>query len=67
VRNVYKILVSKPDGKRPLERPRCRWEDIIRHDLKETRCEVVDWIHLAQDKDQWWAAAVNTVMNFWVP
>jgi hypothetical protein len=62
VRNTYKILVENPEGKRPLGRRRHRWEDNIRMDLRELGWEVVDWIHLAQDRDQWWAV-LNTVMN----
>jgi hypothetical protein len=49
--NAYNILVGKPEGKRPLGRPRCRREDNIRMDFREIRCESVDWMHLAQDKD----------------
>jgi hypothetical protein len=51
-RNVYKVLMGKPEGKRPLERPRRRWEDGIRMDLKETGWGSVEWIQLAQDSDQ---------------
>jgi len=58
-------LVGKPEGKRPLRRPRQRWEDDIRMDPKEIEWECVDWILLAQDRDQWWAL-VNMVMNLWV-
>jgi hypothetical protein len=65
MRYIYKILVAKPEGKRPLRRPRCRWED-IKMDLKETGYGGVDWIHLAQDRDWRWAL-VNTVMNLRVP
>jgi hypothetical protein len=61
-RNVYRILMGNPEGKRPLERPRHRWEDGIRMDLKEISCGSVDWIQLAQDR-YWWPALVNTVMN----
>jgi hypothetical protein len=61
-RNVYKVLMGKPEGKRPLERPRHRWEDGIRVDLKEIGLGSVDWIQLAQDRDRW-QALVNTVMN----
>jgi len=66
--NAYKVLVGKPETERPLGRPTYRWEYIIiiRIDLRETGYEYVDWLHLAQDRDQWWAL-VNTVMNFWVP
>jgi hypothetical protein len=62
IRNVYQILVRKPEGKEQHGRPRCRWEGNIRLDLRETGWEGVDWIHLAQDRDQW-LALVNTVMN----
>jgi hypothetical protein len=61
-RKVYKVLVGKPEGKRPLGRPRCRWEYGIRMDLREIGWGSVDWIQLAQDRD-WWQALVNTVMN----
>jgi hypothetical protein len=60
--NVYRVLKGKPEGKRPLGRPRCRWEDGIRMDFREIGCGSVDWIQLAQDRDRWWAL-VNTVMN----
>jgi len=66
MRNVYKILVWKQEGKRPLGRPRCRWEDNIRMDLREVLWEGVDWVHLTQDMDHW-GAVVNTVMNLRVP
>jgi hypothetical protein len=62
VRKVYKVLVGKPEGKRPLGRPRRRWEDRVRMDLREIGLEDVDWIRLAQDKDQW-RAVVSLVMN----
>jgi hypothetical protein len=65
-RNSYRILVGKPEGKRPLGRPRHRWEDNIKMDLTEIECGGMHWIDLAQDRDQWWAL-VNTVMNLWVP
>jgi hypothetical protein len=61
-RNVYRVLSGKPEGKRPLGRPRRKWEDRIRIDLRETGSESVDWIQLAQDRDRW-RALVNTVMN----
>jgi hypothetical protein len=61
-RNVYRVLVGKPEGKRLLERPRRRWEDGIRMDLREIGCGGTGWIHLAQDRDRW-RALVNTVMN----
>jgi hypothetical protein len=61
-RNVYRLLMGKPEGKRPLGRPRRRWEDGIRMDLREIGWASVDWIQLAQDRD-WRRAVVNTVMN----
>jgi hypothetical protein len=61
-RNVYKVLMGKPEGKRPLGRPRRRWEDGIRMDLREIGWGNVDWIQLAQVRDRW-RALVNTVMN----
>jgi len=66
MRNAYKILVRKSEGKRPLGRPRHRWKDNIIMDLREIGWECVNWMHLAEDREQWWAL-VNTVMNFWVP
>jgi hypothetical protein len=65
-RNAYRILVRKPEDKRPLGRPRRRWVDNIKMDLREIGWDGVDWIHLAQDRDQW-MALVNTVMNLRVP
>ena len=65
-RGVYKALVGKPEGKRPLGRPRHRWEDNIKMDLQEVGCGGMDWIELAQDGDRW-QALVNAVMNFQVP
>jgi hypothetical protein len=65
-RNTYRILVGKPEGKRPLGRPRCEWVDNIKIDLREIRWDGMDWIDLAQDWDQW-RALVNTVMNLRVP
>jgi hypothetical protein len=61
-RKVYKILVGKPEGKRPLERPRRRREDGTRMDLRETGLGGVDWIRLTQDRDRW-RAVVSAVMN----
>jgi hypothetical protein len=61
-RNVYRVLMGKPEGKRPLGRPRRRQEDGIIMDLREIGWESVDWIQLAQDRDRW-RALVNTVMN----
>ena len=51
-RNAYRILLGKLDGKRHLERPRCRWEDNIKMDLREVGCDAGDWIDLAQNRDQ---------------
>jgi len=65
-RGVYRILVGKPEGKRPLGRPRRRWVDNIRMDLQEVECGYVDWIGLAQDRDRW-RTLVSAVMNFRVP
>jgi hypothetical protein len=64
-RNVYRVLMGKPEGKTPLERPRHRWEDGIRMNLREIDWGSVDWIQLAQDREQW-QVLVNTVMNLWV-
>jgi hypothetical protein len=64
--NAYKILVGKPEGKRPPGKPRHRWEGNIRTDLRVRGYELVDWMHLAQDRDQW-LAVVGTVMNLRVP
>jgi hypothetical protein len=61
-RKVYKVLVGKTEGKRPLGRPRRRWEDGIRMDLRESGLEGVDWIRLAQGRDRW-RAVVSAVMN----
>jgi hypothetical protein len=66
VRNWYRILVGKPEGKRPLGRPRRRWVDNIKMDLGEIGWDGTDWIELAQDRDQW-RALVNTMMNLRVP
>ena len=60
------VLVGKPEGKRPLERPRRRWVDNIRMDLQEVGCGYVDWIGLAQDRDRW-RTLVSAVMNLRVP
>jgi hypothetical protein len=61
-RNVYRVLVGKPEGKRPLGRPRRRWEDGTKMDLREIGWGGVEWIHLAQDRNRW-RALVNAVMN----
>jgi hypothetical protein len=65
-RNVYRILIGKPEGKKPLGRPRLRWMDNIKMDLFEIRLSVVDWIGLAQGRYSW-RALVNSVMNLRVP
>jgi hypothetical protein len=65
-RNAYRILVEKPERKRPLGRPRRRWVDSIKIDLGEIGRDGRDWIELAQDRDQW-RALVDTVMNLRVP
>jgi hypothetical protein len=65
-RNAYRLLVGKPEGKRPLGRPRHRWVDNIKMDLLEIGWSGVDWIGLAQDRDKW-RALVNVVMNLRVP
>ena len=65
-RNAYRVLVGKPEIKRPLGRPRCIWENNIKMDLKEVGCDPRDWIALAEDSDQW-RAYVRTVMNLRVP
>ena len=65
-RDVYRVSVGKPEGKRPLGRPRRRWEDNIKMNLQEVGCGGVDWIELAQDRDRW-RALVNAVMSLRVP
>jgi hypothetical protein len=65
-RGVYRVFVGKSEGKRPLGRPKRRWEDNIKMDLKETGIDGANWIRLAQVRVQWWAF-VNTVMNLRVP
>jgi hypothetical protein len=64
-RKVYKVLVGKPEEKRPLRRPRRKWEDWIKMDLGKIDWDVVDWIRLAQNRDRW-LAVVNVVMNLQV-
>jgi hypothetical protein len=66
MRNAYKMLVGKPEGKRPVGRSRSRWENNNKMYIWERVFGGVDWIHLAQDSDLWWVL-VNTVMNLWVP
>ena len=63
---VYRVLVGKPEGKRPLGRPRRRWVGNIRMDLQVVGCGYMDWIGLAQDRDRW-RTLVIAVMNLWVP
>jgi len=65
-RGVYRVLVGKTEGKRPLGRRRHRWKDNIKMDLQEVGCGRVDWLELAQDRDRWRVLA-NAVMNFRVP
>jgi hypothetical protein len=66
VRGAYNILVGRPEGRRPLGRPRHRWEDNIKIDLGEIVSGDVDWIHWAQDRDRW-RALMNALMNLRVP
>jgi hypothetical protein len=65
-RGVYRVLVGKPEGKRPLGRPRRRWVDNNKADFQEVGCGGMDWIQLAQDRDRW-RGLVNAVMNLRVP
>jgi hypothetical protein len=65
-RGIYRVLVERPDEKRPLGRPRRRWEDNIKLDLREIGFDGANWIQLAQDRVQWWSF-VNTVINLQVP
>jgi hypothetical protein len=65
-RNAYRILVGKPERKKPLGRPRCRWVDNIKMDLRKIGWAVMGWIDLAQDRDQW-RTFVNMVMDLGVP
>jgi hypothetical protein len=65
-RNTYRILVGKPEGNRPLGRPKCRWVENIKIYLREIEWDGMDWIDLSQDRDQW-RALVNTIMNLRVP
>ena len=65
-RDVHRVLVGKPEVKRPLGRSRRRWEFTIKMDLQEVGCGGMDWIELAQDRDRW-RALVNAVMNLMVP
>ena len=63
---MHRVLVRKPEGKRPLGRPRRRWKDNIKMDLQEVGGDCEDWMELAQDRDRW-RALVSTVMNLGVP
>ena len=63
---MYRVLVGKPEDKRPLGRPRRRWEDNIKMDLQKVLCGGIEWIEMAQDRD-WWRVLVNAVMSFRVP
>jgi hypothetical protein len=65
-RNAYRLLAGKPEGRRPLGRPRRRWVDNIKMDLGEVVWNDVDWIGLAQDTNRW-RALLNSVLNLWVP
>ena len=65
-RGVYRVLEGKPEGKKPLGRPRRKWEDNIKMDLQEVGCVGMDWIELVQDRDRW-RALVSVVMNLRVP
>jgi len=64
-RGVYKVLLGKPEGKKPLGRPSRRWVDNIRMDLQEVGCGYMDWIGRALDRDRWWML-MSAVMNLWV-
>jgi hypothetical protein len=64
-RDVYRVLVGRPDGKRPLGRPRCRWEGNIKTDLREIGIDGANWIQLTQVRVQW-QASVSMVINLWV-
>ena len=66
VQKAYRVLVGKPEGKRPLGRPRRRWEDNIKMVLREVGCDARNWMDLVQDRDEWRAYA-RAVMNFLVP
>ena len=65
-RDVYRVLVGKPEGNKPMGRPRHRWDDNIKMDLQEVGCEGMYWIDLTQDRDRW-QALIYAVMNLHVP
>jgi hypothetical protein len=65
MRNACNIIVGKPEGKRTFGRPRSKWKDNIRKNLREIEWECVDWMYLTQDRDQW-RAPLNTIMKVWV-
>jgi len=65
-RGEYRVLVRKREEKRPLGRPKRRWDENITVDFQEVRCEGMDWIELAEDRDRW-RALVTAVMNLWIP
>jgi hypothetical protein len=65
-RGVYRVLMEKTMGKRPLGRPKLRWNDNNKMDLQEVGCECMDWIDLSQDRDRWWALS-KVVMNLRIP
>jgi hypothetical protein len=65
-RGALRVLLGKPEGRRPLEKPRHKWEDNIKMDLQAVGGGIIEWIDLAQDRDRWWAL-VNAVMNLRVP
>jgi hypothetical protein len=65
-KNAYRILVAKPEGKRPLGKPRRKWVNNIKMDLRETVCDCIDWLYLAQDTEKW-RVLVKTTMDFRVP
>jgi len=65
-RGAYRVLVGRPEGKRPLVTPRCRWEDIIKIDLQAVGWGGMEWIDLTENRDMW-QVLVNVVMNLWVP
>jgi len=64
-RGIYRVLVGKPEGKKPLGRPSRRWEDNIKMDLQEVGCGCMGWINLAEDRDRW-RTIVNAAVNLWV-